>query len=241
MKEQFSLLTLAAALMLAASTAQAQSGTLITPAQAIGYRAPGVNGDPNQFMVGGTIAEFIEFRNIDSVLGLGDLGKAENRGWIASIDPAVPGNAGVLSGETAPGNPKFVTQDTDNGIAGADLNSNAYITVQSTYPTDLTNTASNGDVYTLPTRYRIAVRGRQYQLGSAAPVSNGSVTTSPATTFTYSAYQTAVVTGPTNTSQVTFGPGYNSGYKIMSEVQRDGLNNYRGAYAATIDLKYFKF
>ncbi len=236
---------IAAALTVPAARGWAQLGTPFVPGNTGGTGAQNPNGsfvhpsglaqdgNPNLFVVSGAIAEFIEFTAVDNQLELGDLGNPKNVGWVASVDPAT--NTGALAGETAAskGTPDHVAQTTGNGTAIVELDSNSYVTIEANYGGDLTNagpTSSPSDDYTLPTRYRVAARGREFRFGNTA------LQGSPAG---YTSYQSAVGSG--NSSKVTFSPGSASGLRIMSEVQRNGLNNYRGQYQTTIAVNYFKF
>jgi hypothetical protein len=185
------------------------------------------DGNPNQFQVGGNIEEYIEIKSVDDVLELGNLGGPEKVGRVKSVS-----GTGTTPSPTAT---EVTRQPAENGFASVEVDANTYITVTADYGADMTNVGLNGalgggDDFTLPTHFRVAAKGREFKFGITAAQSSPTV---------YTPYQGSVASA--GTSKVTFSPGYASGIKIMSEVERNGLNNYYGQYSTTISLSYYKF
>jgi len=233
MKKQLSLIAVAgAALVLAAAPSFAQQ---LTTAE-INAAKDGTDtaGSAEQFQVSGTIDEFVQITSIDDNLELSNLGGPENSDTVYSTS----GN-GVGVGNFTQG-----TSGTANGTAGVEGRSNSYIRIEATYGPDLKNlgpdgVAGGGDDYTLPTSFRVATKGLVRYTTSTANGDLGTFSTFGSTATTYSGYSPAVNAG--TTGFITFAPGEANGAKVMAEVDRNGLNDYKGTYSTQINLNYFKF
>jgi hypothetical protein len=237
MKKQLSLIAIAAgAIVLATAPSFAQ--TAFDPTNPLTLNedgsamiAPGVTGDPTEFSVTGDIDEFLQITYVDDKLELGDLGGAEKTGWVSS-DASANADSGGTGPVVGVSQNKTYTDAAakGNGYAEVLSKSNTYVTVSTSYGTDLTQTSPNGDVYTLPTKYRVSVFGKKIKFPSDSTVYNFA---------NYASYSPSVAAG--TASSVTYGPSATQGAKVMAVVQRDGLNNFKGTYTASVALTYSKF
>jgi len=235
MKKQLSLIAIAAGtIVLASAPSFAQVIVPITTTEINAAKAPTASGNAEEFQVSGTIDEFVQITSIDDTLELNNLGGPENNQTVYSTSGSGVGVGNFTQGTTG----------TGNGTAGVEGRSNAYIKIEATYGADLKNLGPNGvagggDDYELQTRFRVAGKGNFTFAPTQDSSDLGNYSTNGSTATTYSGYSPAVDAG--TTGYITFAPGEANGAKVMAEVDRNGLNDYKGTYSTQINLNYFKF
>jgi hypothetical protein len=221
--------------------------------------------DAQVITVGGIIPEFIQFTTVDNAIELGNIGGPELNGTAVSVtgrrgnDPAGGTTGFVKNTDSAPG----------EGDAVIEFKANTFIRVKFA-GNDLRNvgpdaTANTADDIVLPTFYRVATKGKltfaqgETVLNPGAPFNApGTTGQNPTNPGDYASYTGAAATdaenptdfnltyspgGPVNNGYggTTNDPNLPSGFRVMAEVERHGLNDYWGAYSTTIGVTYYKY
>ncbi len=247
-----------ASLVHAQTVSPVPNGTEFDPATVL---ATGV-ANPSNISVAGTIEEFIQFTDVDNALELGNIGGANLNGTAVSVTGRRSDGTGTA--------PFAKNTDTGAGLGDAKVEFNANTFVRVAFSSaDLRNngvdaTANTADDYTLPTFFRVAVKGKvDFASGNTSlgggpvdyPGTTGQNPTNPGDYGSYSDPRAAAAAHVPASVDLVYYPGgpvndgfgnpapanSSSGFRIMSEVTRKGLNDYKGNYTTAINLKYYKF
>ena len=222
-----------------------------------------VGGNIPEFIQFTTVNNNIALGNIGGPLWnsatQGPARSTQGRSGNSNSGPGFSGNDFVQSTDATPG----------AGEAKVEFRANTYIRVKFSGGT-LTNTGPDlavggGDDYTLGTSYRLAVKGKvQFAAGPGNAGTGiydsypGGVGQNPAYAGDYASYSPPIDAANTTQVNMTYKPGAptftgaetsvpnndpnaSSGFRVMAEVNRNGLNDYRGAYNTTLNLTYFKY